>query len=128
MDEYAFSAHPPLLLYPKVTAHGHLIRTLQYIGLRIPYPNMGPPCDRSNTWRGLRSHRNICISLAPWFPPLLGLMNTSRGLWWRWATGFTWCGGGGTTRDTTQELARLLTDNELVYTCTTCSRDALVLL
>ena len=30
------------------------------------------------------------MSLAPWLPPLFGLINTSRGLLWRWENGFTW--------------------------------------
>ena len=30
------------------------------------------------------------MSLAPWLPPLFGLMNTSNGLFWRWENGFTW--------------------------------------
>lgn len=44
-----------------------------------PYPCFGPPCDRSNTCLGLSSHWNLWSSFAPWFPPLLGLMNTSSG-------------------------------------------------
>ncbi len=34
----------------------------------------------SNTCLGFNSHWNFCISLAPWFPPDLGLMNTRTGL------------------------------------------------
>lgn len=43
------------------------------------YPILGPPCVRSNTWRGLRSHWNFCKSLAPWLPPLFGLIKTNTG-------------------------------------------------
>lgn len=50
------------------------------------------------------------MSLAPWLPPLFGLMNTSNGLFWRWENGFTWetmemkrkmetRGGGGGERE-----------------------------
>lgn len=47
---------------------------------KMPYPAFGPPCERSKTCLGFRSHWNFCISLAPWFPPLRGLINTRRGL------------------------------------------------
>lgn len=43
------------------------------------YPGPGPPWVRSKTCRGLSSHWNFCNSLAPWLPPLLGLMKTSTG-------------------------------------------------
>ncbi len=43
------------------------------------YPARGPPCVRSNTCRGFKSHWNFCISLAPWLPPDFGLMKTMIG-------------------------------------------------
>lgn len=46
----------------------------------MAHPWLGPPWERSKTCLGLSSHWNFCIILAPWLPPLLGLMNTSRGL------------------------------------------------
>lgn len=46
---------------------------------KVIYPARGPPWVRSKTWRGLRSHWNFCINLAPWFPPDLGLINTMMG-------------------------------------------------
>lgn len=45
----------------------------------ITYPARGPPWERSNTCRGFNHQQNLCMSLAPWFPPLLGLMKTIRG-------------------------------------------------
>lgn len=44
------------------------------------HPGPGPPWVRSNTWRGFNSHWNFCNNLAPWFPPLLGLMKTRTGV------------------------------------------------
>lgn len=44
------------------------------------YPIFGPPCVKSNTWRGFRSHWNFWSNLDPWLPPLLGFMNTSTGV------------------------------------------------
>lgn len=46
----------------------------------ISMAGCGPPSMMSKTWRGLSSHWNFCISLAPWLPPDLGLMKTSTGL------------------------------------------------
>ena len=56
------------------------------------------------------------MSLAPWLPPLFGLMNTSNGLFWRWENGFTWetmemkmetrGGGGGEREGKGQKKAR----------------------
>lgn len=43
------------------------------------YPGPGPPWVRSNTCLGFSSHWNFWSSLAPWLPPLLGLMNTRTG-------------------------------------------------
>ena len=53
------------------------------------YPERGPSCDKSNTCRGLSSHWNLERSLAPWLPPLLGLMNTTSGLMCGDGMGFT---------------------------------------
>jgi len=47
--------------------------------LKETYPILGPPCVRSNTCLGFRSHWNFCINFAPWLPPDFGLMNTSTG-------------------------------------------------
>ena len=44
------------------------------------YAIRGPPSDKSKTCLGLSSQKNLCRSLAPWFPPLFGLMKTSSGL------------------------------------------------
>ena len=44
------------------------------------HPNFGPPCDKSKTCRGFNHQQNLCSSLAPWLPPDLGLMKTSKGL------------------------------------------------
>ena len=46
----------------------------------VTYPKLGPPLERSKTCLGFSSHWNCLMSLAPWLPPLLGLMKTSRGL------------------------------------------------
>lgn len=48
--------------------------------LRQTYPIFGPPCVKSKTWRGFKSHWNFWRSFAPWFPPLFGLMKTSTGV------------------------------------------------
>lgn len=52
------------------------------------YPILGPPCVKSKTWRGLRSHWNFWSSLAPWLPPLFGLINTSTGVMFGVGIGF----------------------------------------
>jgi hypothetical protein len=44
------------------------------------YPNLGPPWLKSKTCRGFNHQQNLCRSLAPWLPPLLGFIKTSRGL------------------------------------------------
>lgn len=44
------------------------------------HPIFGPPCVKSKTWRGFKSHWNFCKSFAPWLPPLFGFMNTSTGV------------------------------------------------
>lgn len=44
------------------------------------YPSFGPPCVKSKTWRGFKSHWNFWSNFAPWLPPLFGLMNTSTGV------------------------------------------------
>jgi hypothetical protein len=48
--------------------------------LQKTYPIFGPPCVRSKTCLGFRSHWNFCNNFAPWLPPDFGLMNTSTGL------------------------------------------------
>jgi hypothetical protein len=54
--------------------------------LKCSSPGRGPStfpsgvlAIRLKIWRGLRYHKNCCISLMPWLPPLLGLTKTSRG-------------------------------------------------
>lgn len=48
--------------------------------LEWTYPSFGPPCVKSKTWRGFRSHWNFWSNFAPWFPPLFGLMKTRTGV------------------------------------------------
>jgi len=43
------------------------------------HPACGPLSVRSNTCRGFNIHCSLCIRRAPWFPPLRGLTNTSKG-------------------------------------------------
>lgn len=47
--------------------------------LNISMAGPGPPSVKSKTCRGLSSHWNFCISLAPWLPPDLGLRKTRIG-------------------------------------------------
>jgi len=53
------------------------------------HPGCGPLSVRSNTCRGLSSHCSLCINREPWFPPLRGFTNTSRGREPGLGTGFT---------------------------------------
>ena len=83
------SSHPPppghcsYCTYPHATiciiVWWYITDKCQPLFILATHAKRGPPCDRSNTCRGLSSHWNLCSSLAPWLPPLLGLINTSTG-------------------------------------------------
>lgn len=52
------------------------------------YPIFGPPCVKSNTWRGFKSHWNFWSNFAPWLPPLFGFMKTNTGVMLGFGMGF----------------------------------------
>ncbi len=67
------SSHPTVPSPPQ--AKSFILGTCLNISMAGP----GPPWVKSKTCRGLSSHWNFCMSLAPWFPPDFGLRNTRIG-------------------------------------------------